>query len=213
MLAAAYHSVAIAAIIRARREHELDGIMSEQKFSYEELVLQHRTALEGFFRMLGELVFDFSKLDLNLSIAVRYLSGMNAGTDYHRQGIILVSEMSFKAKVHAIASLMRENIESGVFTEDDVKALTKCLFSAELARNNALHSEYYTVVDYGPDGALTLRNIKREKYTAKSSKGLDRKIVENAVNELRSSKEAIDNADVFLYELLKRYTGDEIWNV
>lgn len=178
----------------------------------EDIKQQHRAELGDLFRALGEVVFDFSNLDERLTIAISHLSGLNAESGYHREGRIIISEMPTKSKVHAIASLMREHVDAEVFSKEEIKKLTNLLGSAELARNNALHSTYYSIVDWNDDGSLKISEVRREKVTAKSSKGLKKQEVDDAIGELESCRQIIDRANEKLHELLTRATGDDAWD-
>lgn len=179
----------------------------------EKIKRQLRAELSDLFRALGEVVFDFSDLDEKLTIAISHLSRLNAESGFYREGRIIISEMSTKNKVHAIASLMREQIDAGAFTEKEIKTLTNLLGSAETARNIALHSTYYPIADWNDDGSLTISKVRREKVTAKASRGLKKQEIADAIGELESYRQIIGEANGKLNELLTRATGDDAWDV
>ncbi|MBI3714794.1 MAG: hypothetical protein HY255_02235 [Betaproteobacteria bacterium] len=129
-------------------------------YTYEE-----RTTPEAFTSALGEMAVSFSKLEDELSGAIAILLSSPYGI-----GQVVTAELSFRNKVHLMASLVKQL--SGKrpfnFSADDlvegVNELAANCFRAEELRNQLLHSSF--VYD------RTLRSMFRKKITAKSSAGL-----------------------------------------
>jgi hypothetical protein len=115
---------------------------------------------------IGRITLWFSQLEDNLSTAVHRLLKLDL-----EMGEIVTSELSFKAKVHLMASLARKHIPTRRFNTGDIDAeelldelVARC-FKAEELRNQVLHSSWI-----GP--FLSDGKVFRRKVTAKASRGL-----------------------------------------
>ena len=122
--------------------------------------------IQTHFPARGRIVIWFADLEHQVTNAIHKLLAHD-----DRNGSIITSEMSFKNRIHAMASLIRE--QDGVrrfntgqeSTEDVLSVVVVRCFEAEELRNQVMHSFW--------DGPF-LRDARatRRKITAKASRGL-----------------------------------------
>ena len=121
---------------------------------------------DTFSCAVGRIVIWFADLEHEISMAIHKLLGHDARTT-----AIITSEMSFKNRVHAMASLIREQVSEKQFntghesTEDVLNVIVARCFQAEELRNQVMHSFW--------DGPF-LRDARatRRKITSKAARGL-----------------------------------------
>lgn len=145
---------------------------------------------DSFSAGIGRIVLNFSALEGQLSTAITQSLQLAPV-----EGKIVTAELSFKAKVHALSSLVRQLAPTTTFNvgEDDPleswsKIKNQC-FRAEALRNQILHSQW--------SGAY-LRDLKasRRKVTAKASTGLREQV------EIVDSARLLDIADYIVSVVL-----------
>ena len=111
---------------------------------------------------------------------------------------ILVSEISFRAKVNILGSLVRERATTRTFncgSEDPASVfqeLTSLLLRAEELRNQVMHSSWHHVPGLALRGPEAPDTIKRRKTTAKAHRGL------KVITEELTSGELLDIYDFML---------------
>ena len=110
---------------------------------------------------LGHVAIDFADLEQQLASSISFLVGNTEAV-----GNIVTAELSFKQKLHVLASLFRA-IRPGSELLDRMQELLGRLDNAEGLRNQIVHSVWRTDID-----DLEGKRIVRHKYTAKMRHGL-----------------------------------------
>jgi hypothetical protein len=122
---------------------------------------------------IGHVALGFSHLEDSLNAAVAALLKTDS-----RAASIVAAEISFKAKVHILSSLVRERAGSREFncgTDDPIEVfqeLVSLLFRAEELRNQVMHSSWVHLPNVNSILSEGRRTIGRRKITAKASRGL-----------------------------------------
>jgi hypothetical protein len=122
---------------------------------------------------VGHVALGFSSLEDSLDAAVAALLKTDS-----RSASVVTAEISFKAKVHILSSLVRERAGSRKFncgTDDPVEVfqeLVSLLFRAEELRNQVMHSSWVPLPNVDAIPSRGRRTIERRKITAKAHRGL-----------------------------------------
>ncbi|WP_289284369.1 MULTISPECIES: hypothetical protein [unclassified Methylophaga] len=142
---------------------------------------------DSFSTAIGRIVLNFSELEMQISKAIV----LCLGADPERSSIV-ISELSFRSKVHVLASLVKFMAPSTRFNtgNDDTlecwRKIERQCFRAEEKRNQILHSEWS-----GP--YLSELKAERIKSTAKAKKGFVR------TTETINDADLLDIADYIIY--------------
>lgn len=108
-------------------------------------------------RALGRLSFEFSRLETLLGCTVGYLTNP---TDVNI-GQILVSEMSFRARVAALSALYPARVKKQ-FDKDALASFLSSAHSAENERNKLIHS-FYRLKEVGSASAIRIKVTAKER--------------------------------------------------
>jgi len=111
---------------------------------------------------VGRIAMNFGELEEVLSSCINHLLGTEPD-----KGLIITSEMSFKAKVHVLASLVKKEYEQSklAISHSDFKDLLYMCTKSEELRNKLLHSSWVY------DHSKTHMEIRRRKTSAKMKHG------------------------------------------
>ena len=121
-------------------------------------------------KALGETVLWFEELDNQISTAISFL--LRRGEDV---GLIVTSELSFRAKVNLLLALFRnERPESENL--DLLRELCSGCIQIEARRNQVMHSTWL------PD--LNRAGVTRHKYTARGKHGLREQVERLTLNQV-----------------------------
>lgn len=118
------------------------------------------------YESIGRLIVSFQGLEQSVEQVI-----FGSMTSTHTQVRIMMSEMSFKTKVHTMASLIRdlhpkdESLYSGKTVYECLDNIIKGCHQSEGKRNQIVHSNWFTGFKDSPDLHL------RTKESAKSKKG------------------------------------------
>ncbi len=158
---------------------------------------------------IGCVAIGFSALEDTVDVAIAAL--LNADEPAAR---ILVSEISFKAKVNILGSLVRERASTRTFNcspADPIAVfheMVSLLFRAEELRNQVMHSSWHHVPGLELRGPNPPETIQRRKMAAKAQKGL------KVVAESLTGGELLDIYDFMLnveYELDRFFIDDHLF--
>jgi len=133
---------------------------------------------------IGRIAMNFASLEDEISSAITYL--LKTPTE---KGLLITSEMSFRAKVNILSSLMQmEDQSAGLldpFSGEDFDDLLYMCRKSEELRNKLLHSSW--VYDHSK------REVRRRKLSAKNKKGFVRE------EEPFTTGQVLDIADYIIY--------------
>jgi len=149
--------------------------------------------------LLGEIVVVFGNLEFALEVAIWQLLGSRGRIDHPLMAQAITAEMSFRQKVDALISMLRQE---GIVPPDvlpELDALRKELFFVEQERNQLLHSAW----NYSDalDGSFS-----RMKASAKAKGGLRRTLHQMPAERI----EKIRQNSVRAWNSLARFTRNHI---
>lgn len=111
---------------------------------------------------VGRIAMNFAALEDEISSGITYLLRTTP-----EKGLLITGEMSYRAKVNVMASLMRMEYKTGTLTdpipEEDFNDLLYMCQKSEELRNRLLHSSW--VYDHAK------KEVRRRKLSAKTNKG------------------------------------------
>lgn len=149
-------------------------------FSFEEAVGD----AEPLNDAVGRIAMNFGALEEALSSSIIYLLGTDT-----QKGLTITSEMSFKSKLHVMASLIKQEYEKKPlsFPESDFQDLIKMCSKSEELRNKLLHSSWVY------DHSKKTSEIRRRKVSAKIKHGYKKD------EEPLTPGQVLDIADYIIY--------------
>lgn len=149
---------------------------------------------------LGAVTIDFSMLDASLQLAISLMmmpgaAQIEESVDAALRNMIVTSEMSFRQRIYAFASLYRHRWPASL--TDDFENLCKKLHASEDRRNQLVHSSY--VADPNTGASL------RRKATAKTKLGFRWHVETTDATEIREFAESLRSmADAVVQTVLRR---------
>ena len=136
-----------------------------------------REVFDHGYKALGQVVYHFQELELELGTAVSFLIDPVDGEGAD----IVVSELSFKQLAHIGYSLLEVfNIHEKEERLEEWRRVLGLCFNAENKRNQLLHSNYYAYYVGGPDNMEFIRFKKTAKFR-KGSQLVDEEMNDFAV--------------------------------
>lgn len=148
--------------------------------SFEEII----GAADPLCHAVGSIAMNFAVLENEISSAITYLLRVTA-----EKGLLVTAEMSFRAKLDVMASLMLLEYKAATdpypIPEADFKDLLHMCQQSEELRNRLLHSSW--VFDHAKD------EVRRLKLSAKRKNGFVRH------EEPLTPGQVVDIADYIIY--------------
>jgi hypothetical protein len=131
---------------------------------------------------IGSLAKNFSMLEDEVTHALICVLGVNI-----EKGLVLASEMSFKAKLNVFSTIMSGEMRYGgfAFSLEDLQDLVSMCVKSEEFRNKIIHSSW--VHDHAK------QEIRRRKMSAKISSGFKH------IEEALTPGQVLDVADYIVY--------------
>lgn len=159
--------------------------MFDKEFRYSGATIEETTGeAEPLNDAVGRIAMNFARLEEEVSSAITFLLKVST-----KKGHLVTCEMSFKAKLNVMASLMRLEHESGNLRssvpDSNFGALLYMCNKSEELRNKLLHSSW--VYDH------TRNEIRRRKLSAKSRRGFVHE------EEPLMAGQVLDIADYIIY--------------
>ncbi|WP_369160801.1 hypothetical protein [Candidatus Thiodiazotropha sp. LNASS1] len=140
------------------KDKQYDKVFVFHGYSFEEAV----GSADPLNDAVGRIAMNFGELEEVLSSCINHLLGTEPEI-----GLIITSEMSFKAKVHVLASLVKKEYEINELkiSHSDFKDLLYMCTKSEELRNKLLHSSW--IYDHSKSHV----EIRRRKTSAKMKHG------------------------------------------
>lgn len=154
----------------------------ERDFKYTGCEFSEMTNPSELNSAVGSLAMNFSTLEDEISSAVICLMDCKI-----EEGLVVASEMSFRAKLSVFSSLMRSRYqqEEFPFSEKEFEDLLYMCSKSEEMRNRLLHSSW--VYDHAK------KQVRRRKLSAKMKKGFRHE------EEPLTAGQVLDIADYIIY--------------
>lgn len=165
----------------------------DREFEYTGSSFEEMVTPEPLHHAVGAIAINFAVLEDEVSSAIAYLLRTDS-----EKGLLITGEMSYRAKVNVMASLVRMTYKFGLldtgYSEDDFQDLLYMCFKSEELRNRSLHSSW--VFD------RVTKEVRRRKLSAKAKKGFLRE------EEPLTAGQVMDIADYIFYTA---YSVDEFF--
>jgi hypothetical protein len=133
---------------------------------------------------IGQIAMNFSELEDEVSAAIGFLLRTTI-----EKGLLVTSEMSFRAKVNVLSALIRMEYKSGAIvhpiSEKDFNDLLYMCHKSEELRNKLLHSSW--IFDHSK------KEVRRQKLSIKKSRGFIHE------EEPLTPGQVLDIADYIIY--------------